>query len=181
MTPPDTRLLGAATIASVMALAGCGQQPTDSGTTSSATRSATSTADPAATSGEELVGEWTMTALEPGGDVDGTVPFDGQVIFTHAGTMAVQAANPDPQAPDTAYTVAGYEAYYGPVTIESNTGDTGDTGDTGTFTLEVASAAARDLVGQQLTRAYEVTDDTLVLTPTDPAETWRVTYERQQR
>ena len=41
-------------------------------------------------------------------------------------------------------------------------------------------AAARDLVGQELSRAYEVTDDTLVLTPTDPAETWRVTYEREQ-
>lgn len=156
-----TAPLLATTLASLALLTACGQ-PDDASSAAGA---------PADAAEDALVGEWTMTALEPGGDVDGSVPFDGQVIFTDAGTMAVQAANPDAAAPNTAYTVAGYEAFYGPVDVDT---------DAGIFVVTVEHAAARDLVGQELSRAYEVTDDTLVLTPTDPAETWRVTYEREQ-
>jgi hypothetical protein len=36
----------------------------------------------------------------------------------------------------------------------------------------------RNLVGQSVTRKFDVAGDTLVLTPPDPAEGWRVTYER---
>jgi hypothetical protein len=111
-----------------------------------------------------------MTTLELGteGDLQ-PVPFSGHVVFTDAGTMSVQAMNPDKAAPDTAYTLGGYEAFYGPVTVDEAEG---------TFEVEVESAVARDLIGQSLTRNYEVSDDTLVLTPTDPSEGWRVTYER---
>ena len=111
-----------------------------------------------------------MTTLEFGteGNLQ-TVPFSGQIIFTEAGTVAVQAMNPDASAPDTPYTLGGYEAFYGPVTIDEGAG---------TFEIDVESAVARDLIGQSLTRNYEVSDDTLVLTPTDPSEGWRVTYER---
>lgn len=84
--------------------------------------------------------------------------------------MAVQAINPDLAAPDTAYTVQGYESFYGPVSIDS---------DEGTFEVQVESAVARELIGQSLIRNYEVSNDTLVLTRTDPSEGWRVTYERQ--
>jgi hypothetical protein len=34
----------------------------------------------------------------------------------------------------------------------------------------------RDFIGQQLTRVFDVSAKTLVLTPADPAEGWRVTY-----
>lgn len=117
-----------------------------------------------------LIGEWEMTSLEVGtqGDLS-AVPYGGQVIFTDAGTMAVQAANPDTAAPDGSYTVDGYEAFYGEVTPI----------DDDSFTVEVESALARDLVGQSLARDFEVTGDTLVLTPTDPSEGFRATYERQ--
>lgn len=111
-----------------------------------------------------------MTTLEF--ETDGefaVVPFGGQIIFTDAGTVAVQAQNPDRTAPDTAYTVQGYEAFYGDATIDE---------DGGSFSVEVESAAARDLIGQTLVRNFEVTDDTLVLTPVDASEGWRVTYER---
>ncbi len=132
---------------------------------------ATASEAPAAT--DTIVGEWTMTTLEF--QTDGQfeeVPFSGQIIFTDAGTVSVQAQNPDTSAADTAYTVQGYEAFYGDAEIDA---------DAGTFSVDVESAAARDLIGQTLTRNYEVTDDTLVLTPIDPAEGWRVTYDRAAR
>jgi hypothetical protein len=63
----------------------------------------------------------------------------------------------------------GYEAYYGTVTIHNAAK---------TFVMIVESLLVRDLIGQNLTRVFEVSGDTLVLTPTDPAEGWRATYER---
>lgn len=123
-----------------------------------------------ASSSAAIIGEWTMSRLEF--ETDGefaVVPFGGQIIFTDAGTVAVQAQNPDTTAPDTAYTVQGYEAFYGDASIDA---------DAGTFSVDVVSAAARDLIGQTLVRNFEVTDDTLVLTPVDASEGWRVTYER---
>jgi hypothetical protein len=44
--------------------------------------------------------------------------------------------------------------------------------------VTVESSVAPNLVGQQLTRVFKVTRNTLVLTPADPAEGFRVTYER---
>ena len=140
----------------------------------SLTGCATQTAEPTpAETTAPIIGEWQMTSLEV--TADGTmqeVPYSGQIIFTEAGTVSVQAMNPDTTAPDTPYTLDGYEAFYGSADI--NEAD-------GTFTVDVESAIARDLIGQELTRNYEVTDDTLVLTPTDAAEGWRVTYERETR
>ena len=117
-----------------------------------------------------LVGGWRMTLLEVGteGNLQ-PVPYSGQIIFTKSGTMSVQAMNPDANAPDTPYTMNGYEAFYGTVTIDD---------DAGTFVVTVESSLVRTLIGQSLTRVFEVSGDTLVLTPADPAEGWRVTYER---
>lgn len=110
-----------------------------------------------------------MISLETGGEGSySTVPYSGQIDFD-ADTVSVQAMNPDTSAPDTAYTVNGYEAFYGGLSVDAGAG---------TFSVQVESALARDLIGQTLTRNYEVTGDTLVLTPIDPAEGWRVTYER---
>ena len=117
-----------------------------------------------------LVGEWRMTSLEVGtqGNLQ-PVPYSGQIIFTKSGTMSVQAMNPDANAPDTPYTRNGYEAFYGTVTIDKAAG---------TFVVTVESSLVRDLIGQRLTRVFDVSRHTLVLTPTDPAEGWRATYER---
>ena len=117
-----------------------------------------------------LVGAWRMTTLEVGtaGNLQ-PVPYSGQVIFTGSCTLSVQAMNPDANAPATPYTTNGYEAYYGPVTID----DTAKT-----FTITVESSLVRNLIGQSLTRVFDVSGDTLVVTPADPSEGWRVTYER---
>ncbi len=44
--------------------------------------------------------------------------------------------------------------------------------------VTVESAAVPDLIGQRLTRVFRFSRATLVLTPADPAEGWRVTYQR---
>ena len=121
---------------------------------------------------EQLAGVWTIVSLEVA-DANGQmqpVDYSGQIIFTADGQVAVQAMNPDPEAPDTAYTSNGYEAYYGRVATDEAAG---------TFTMTVESALVRDLIGQELERRYEVVDDQLVLTPADPSEGWRVVYEQQ--
>lgn len=117
-----------------------------------------------------LVGNWRMTTLEVGteGNLQ-PVPYSGQIIFTKSGTMSVQAMNPDANAPDTPYTVNGYEAFYGTVTVDKTARK---------FVVTVDSSAVRDLIGQRLTRNFNVTGNRLVLTPADPAEGWRVTYQR---
>jgi hypothetical protein len=117
-----------------------------------------------------LVGGWRMTSLEVGtpGNLR-PVPYSGQIIFTKSGTMSVQAMNPDANAADTPYTINGYEAFYGTVAVNKAAR---------TFVVTVESSAVRNLIGQRLTRVFNVSGDRLVLTPTDPAEGWRVTYKR---
>jgi hypothetical protein len=73
-------------------------------------------------------------------------PYSGQIIFTKSGTMSVQAMNPATNAPDTAYTRNGYEAFYGTVTVDKAAG---------TFAVTVQSSLVRDLVGQRLTRVFK--------------------------
>jgi hypothetical protein len=117
-----------------------------------------------------LVGAWRMISLEIGTEGNyQTVPYSGQIIFTETCTMSVQAMNPDANAPATPYTMNGYEAYYGTVTVDEAAK---------AFVLTVESSLVRNLIGQSMTRVFEVSGDTLVLTPIDPAEGWRVTYER---
>jgi hypothetical protein len=118
-----------------------------------------------------IIGAWRMTSLQvanPGGGMT-DVPYSGQVIFSPGGVLSVQAMNPDPDAAPTTYTVNGYEAYYGPVVIDE---------EDSTFAITVESSLVRDLIGQELERVFDVTGDQLVITPVNPEEGWRVTYER---
>ncbi len=118
-----------------------------------------------------IIGAWRMTSLQitdsQGKKAD--VPYSGQVIFSQSGTLSVQAMDQDPAAKPTTYTANGYEAYYGPVAIDE---------EKSTFIITVESSLVRDLIGQELQRVFEVTGDQLVITPVDPEEGWRVTYER---
>ena len=117
-----------------------------------------------------IVGAWRMTSLEFGADQSlKRVPYTGQVIFSAGGTLSVQAMNPDANAADTPYTTNGYEAYYGPVVVNDQDK---------TFVITVESSLVRNLIGQSLKRKFDVSGDTLTLTPNDPAEGWRVTYQR---
>ena len=112
-----------------------------------------------------------MVSLEVGnaaGELE-PIEYSGQIVFTDASTMSVQAMNPDSDAPDTPYTLNGYEAFYGRFVIDE---------DAQTFVVTVESSLVRDLIGQELERAFEISDDRLVLTPTNPQESWRVVYQR---
>lgn len=118
---------------------------------------------------DELTGLWRMTSLEVGAEGDlQEIPYTGQIAFTED-TVSVQAMNPNAEAEDTEFTLGGYEAFYGDATFDD---------EAGTFSVEVESAAARALIGQTLERRFEVTGDTLVITPVDPTDGFRVTYER---
>jgi hypothetical protein len=117
-----------------------------------------------------IIGAWRMTSLEAGTEGNlKPVPYSGQVIFSEGGTLSVQAMNPDANAPETPYTANGYEAYYGPVTVNDQDK---------IFTITVESSLVRNLIGQSMKRRFEVSGNTLTLTPDDRAEGWRVTYER---
>jgi Lipocalin-like domain len=121
--------------------------------------------------GSPLVGAWRMTSLEVSTEAGALqrVPYSGQIVFTEAGTMSVQAMNPDANAEPTPYTVNGYEAFYGGVVVDDASG---------TFVVTVESSLVRNLIGQDLERRFEVSGDRLILTPADPQERFRVTYER---
>lgn len=97
------------------------------------------------------------------------VPYSGQIIFTESGTMSVQAMDPDPGAAPTPYTRNGYEAFYGRVAINDARS---------TFVVTVDSSLVRTLIGQKLERSFQVTNNRMVLTSTNPQEHFRVTYER---
>lgn len=118
-----------------------------------------------------IIGAWRMKSLQitdsQGKKTD--VPYSGQVVFSQSGTLSVQAMDQDPAAKPTTYTANGYEAYYGPVAIDEGKS---------TFTITVESSLVRNLIGQELVRVFEVAGDHLVITPVDPEEGWRVTYER---
>lgn len=131
---------------------------------------ALSVATPAFSQESPIIGAWRMRSLEAGAEGNlKPVPYSGQVIFTEAGTLSVQAQNPDAKAPDTPYTAHGYEAYYGPVVINDQDK---------TFVITIESSLVRNLVGKRMKRKFEISDNKLVLTPDNPAEGWRVTYER---
>ncbi len=117
-------------------------------------------------SADLLTGVWQL--LPPEGVAADQPHLTGQIVFSDAGTMSVQAMDPDATLA-TAYMVNGYEAFYG--TFEPNEAE-------GTFVVTVEAALARDMIGQALERAFVVTEDRLTLTPTNPEETWSVTYER---
>jgi len=176
-TAAGTLALGAAAgtlaLAAALVLAGCSTPPPAPGTAPSAEATPSGSATATATGTAPLTalaGAWEMTRLEVGtaGDL-APVPYSGQVVFTDAGTMSVQARNPDAAAPDGLYTVGGYEAFHGTVAPV----------DDDSLTVEVDSALAPALVGRTLARDFAVTGDTLVLTPTDPSEGFRATYQRQ--
>ncbi|HCM1954870.1 TPA: lipocalin-like domain-containing protein [Salmonella enterica subsp. salamae serovar 9,46:z4,z24:z39:z42] len=117
-----------------------------------------------------LVGAWKMIKFETGTvNTMKTIPYSGQLIITDAGTLSAQAMNPDPNVPDTAYTQNGYEALYGHIEINDLSG---------LFIVTVNSSLTRNLIGQKMERCFSVTNNTLVLSPVDKSEGWRVTYER---
>jgi hypothetical protein len=118
-----------------------------------------------------LIGVWRMTSLEVGDSAGQLrrIPYSGQIVFTEAGTMSVQAMNPDRNAAPTPYTSNGYEAFYGTVDIDDAKG---------TFVVTVESSLVQSLIGQKMHRVFRVTNNEMVLASANPQEKFRVAYER---
>jgi hypothetical protein len=68
----------------------------------------------------------------------------------------------------SAYAQGGYEASYGSYHID----------DSSTFTFHIDGALVRTLIGKDLKRAYQISENRLTVRSTDPKEHWEVVWER---
>ena len=96
----------------------------------------------------------------------------GLLVYTRDGHMSVQVmyGNP-PTGAQTApehYAQGGYEASFGTYQIDENSH---------TFVFHVEGAMVRNLLGKDLSRAYEMSGNQLVVKSTNPSEHWRVAWE----
>ena len=127
---------------------------------------------PAQDTRDPFVGSWRLVSLEhtgPDGKVD-KADCSGQFVFTADGHAAVQVMYRNTaQAESTQYAQGGYEATFGPYTVD---------GQAHTFTLHVDGALVRALVGQDLRRTYAFAGNQLTVGPVNKAEGWRVVWAR---
>ena len=116
-----------------------------------------------------FVGAWKLVSLEEPG-ADGQIHkanCSGMFVFTNDGKASVQVMYSNAQA-GSAYAQGGYEASYGSYRIN----------DSSTFTLHIAGAIVRTLIGRDLKRQYEIKKNRLTVKSTDPNEHWKVVWER---
>ncbi len=123
---------------------------------------------------DRLIGGWRLASLEEP-DADGKlqrVDCTGMLVFTRDGHMSGQVMYRSPQAGPGAgpvqYAQGGYEASFGRFDVDERAH---------TFTFHVEGALVRSLIGQDLTRVYEVSDKQLIVKPSSPNEHWRVVWE----
>jgi hypothetical protein len=116
-----------------------------------------------------LVGAWKLVSLEEP-SADGQVhraDCTGMFVFTRDGKASVQVMYRTAQT-GSAYTQGGYEASYGSYRIDSSS----------TFTFHIEGALVRTLIGKDLKRRYEISNNRLIVKPSDPNEHWKVVWER---
>ena len=121
---------------------------------------------------DQFVGAWRLIALEQRGASGKTSRCDctGMFVFTRDGHAAVQVMDRTPTAgAASGYSQGGYEATFGSYVIDEQTQ---------TFTLHVEGALVRTLIGKELPRRYELTNNRLVVRPVSTDEQWSVTWER---
>jgi hypothetical protein len=88
-------------------------------------------------------------------------------VFTRDGKASVQVMYRT--APTgNAYAQSGYEASYGSYHIDSSS----------TFTFHIDGALVRTLIGKDLNRRYEISNNRLIVKSTDANEHWKVVWER---
>lgn len=118
---------------------------------------------------DRFVGAWKLVSLEeprPDGQVH-RAECTGMFVFTRNGKASVQVMYRSAQT-GSAYAQGGYEASYGSYRIDSSS----------TFTFHVEGALVRTLIGKDLKRRYEISNNRLIVNPTDPNEHWKVIWER---
>jgi hypothetical protein len=122
-----------------------------------------------------FAGAWRLASLEQpaaGGKLR-RVDCSGLLVYTRDGHMSVQVMERDPQPQTPAgpeqYSQGGYEASYGTYQVDARAH---------TFTFHVEGALVQTLIGKELSRAYELSGNQLIVKSTRPDEHWRVVWER---
>jgi hypothetical protein len=134
-----------------------------------AAQSAPDTPDRNAEGRNRLVGAWKLVSLEEPG-ADGQVhraDCTGMFVFTRDGKASVQVMYRTAQS-GSSYAQGGYEASYGSYRVD----------DSSSFTFHIDGALVRTLIGKDLKRRYEVSDNRLTVKPANPNEHWKVVWER---
>lgn len=123
---------------------------------------------------DRFIGAWRLVWLEEPGP-DGSVhraDCTGMFVFTSDGHASVQVMYRTPQAGTAAgpapYAQGGYEATFGRYQVDPRGR---------TFTYHVEGALVRGLIGKDLVRSFELSDNQLIVKSSNPDERWRVTWE----
>jgi len=120
---------------------------------------------------DRFAGAWRLAWLEQPG-ADGKlhrIDCCGMLVYTRDGHMSVQVMERSSETQASAYSQGGYEASYGGYEVDESAH---------TFTFHVEGALVRDLIGKDLPRLYEFTDNQLIVKSARPDEHWRVAWER---
>jgi hypothetical protein len=124
---------------------------------------------------ERFIGAWRLAWLEEP-DVEGKAhraDCTGMAVYTRDGHMSVQVMYRNPQTGGRGgpvqYALGGYEASFGTYQINESAS---------TFTFHVEGAMVRSLIGKDLPRVFELSDNQLIVKSTNPNEHWRVAWER---
>src|SRR5271170_168475 len=122
---------------------------------------------------EKLIGARHLVSIgeaRAGGQSNPATEIKGTLIYTRDGHMSVQLMYPPSQAAlSNDYVLNGYEASFGSYDIDEAKH---------TVTHHVQGSVTRGLVGKNLTRVYQFSDDRhLIITSARPDEHWSVTWE----
>lgn len=122
--------------------------------------------------GEKLIGAWHLVTLGetgPDGKFAAVPGLKGMLVYTLDGHVSVQIMYPDAASNLTNdYVRNGYEASFGRYEVNEVAH---------TLTHHVEASITPALVGRQLTRAYRLSGNRLVISSTRADEHWSVTWE----
>jgi len=122
---------------------------------------------------EKFIGAWRLASLgEQGADgkVNSIAGPTGMLLYTHDGHMSVQLMYPESAAAlSNDYVLNGYEASFGSYDVDEAKH---------TVTHHVQGSNTHGLVGKDLTRVYQFTEDGhMIIKSARPDEHWSVTWE----
>jgi hypothetical protein len=122
---------------------------------------------------DKFIGAWHLAHIDSPGSDGNAHPVaqpKGMLLYTRDGHMSVQLMYPDSAANLTnEYVLNGYEASFGSYELDEAKH---------LVTHHVQGSITHGLVGKDLSRVYQFTDDGhLIIRSASPAEHWSVTWE----
>jgi hypothetical protein len=121
---------------------------------------------------ERFIGAWRLAWMEepgPDGKLTRIATRKGMLLYTRDGHMSVQLMFPKSESTlSNDYVKDGYEASFGGYDVNEAAH---------TVTHHVQGSITGDLVGKDLTRAYQFSEGYLIIKSTRPDEHWSVAWE----